>query len=214
MLLGAALLAMCLLLTTAIRRHLLHATASYQHTLDSAPARPVAIVLGAKVWGDRPSHMLEDRLRAALVLYQTGRCDKLLLSGAHHHDDYDEVGVMRRWLEDHGVPGDDLFLDHAGLRTLDSMVRAKQVFGVEQALVVSQDFHVPRAVYLGRSIGLDVIGVAAPAGFRYPAAVHRHNAVRERLAQTRAWLDVHVLGTRPRFGGEPIDLRGSGRVTH
>ncbi len=201
-------------LTMLIRRHILSSTAPHIYALETVPHRPVALVLGAKVWGDRPSHMLEDRLAAALALYEAGRCDKLLLSGAHHRDDYDEVGVMRRWLEERGVPADDLYLDHAGLRTFDSMVRAKQVFGAEQVIVISQDFHVPRAIYIGRTIGLDAIGVAAPAGYVYPRALHRRNALRERVAQARAWLDIHVLATKPKFAGPPIDLDASGRATH
>lgn len=197
-----------------IRRHILDSTASRIYTLDTVPEREVALVLGAKIWGDQPSHMLEDRLAAALALYQSGRCEKLILSGAHHREDYDEVGVMRRWLEARGVSPDDIYLDHAGLRTLDSMVRAKQVFGVDELIVVSQDFHVPRAVYLAGSVGLDAIAVAAPARYDYPALLVRRNALRERVASTRAWLDVHVLRTKPKFAGDPIDLALSGRATH
>ena len=197
-----------------IRWHIQRTTAAHCTSLEAAPARRVAIVLGAKIRGDRPSHMLEDRLQTALALYESGRCEKIILSGAHHRDDYDEVGVMRRWLEDRGVPPDDLYLDHAGLRTLDSMVRAKTIFGVDEALVVSQAFHVPRAVYIGRHVGLDVVGVSAPAGYRYPRALERKNAIRERLAQVKAWLDLEVLGTEPKFAGPPIDLDGPGRATH
>lgn len=215
MLLGAlGLLGLGLMLVAGIRSHILDATATRRVTVETAPHRPVALVLGAKVWGDRPSDILEDRLRAALELYESGRCDKLLLSGAHDRDDYDEVGAMRRWLQERGVPPDDLYLDHAGLRTFDSMARARTIFGVEELLVVSQEFHIPRAVYIGEQLGLDVVGVAAPAGYDYPAWLHRHNDVREHLAQTRAWLDLHVLPTEPKFGGEPIDLAASGRVTH
>ena len=174
---------MGLLSLMCINALILRSTASVRYTLDDAPARPVAIVLGAQIWGDRPSHMLEDRLQAALTLYESGRCEKILVSGAHHRDDYDEVTVMRRWLERRGVPPEDLFVDHAGLRTLDSMVRAKEVFGATQVSVISQDFHVPRAVYIGETIGLDVVGVVAPAGYRYPRSLHAKNATRERLAR-------------------------------
>lgn len=213
----AALLLLGIVLVSApmlIRHHILSSTAASIYTLDAVPEHEVALVLGAKIWGDQPSHMLEDRLAAALALYESGRCKKLILSGAHHLDDYDEVGVMRRWLEARGVSPDDLYLDHAGLRTLDSMVRAKQVFGVDALIVVSQDFHVPRAIYLARSVGLDAVGVAAPARYDYPDALLRRNALRERVALARAWLDVHVLATKPKFGGEPIDLARSGRATH
>lgn len=209
-----ALLVVGLGLSVGIREHIIRSTAKHCYALQDAPARPVAIVLGARVHGDRPSNLLEDRLRAALELYRSGRCEKLLLSGAHHRDDYDEVGVMRQWLQDRGVEPDDLYLDHAGLRTFDSMVRARQIFGAEEVLVVSQGFHVPRAVYLGRASGLDAIGVAAPDGYRYPSSLVWRNATREHLAQVRAWLDLHVLSTQPRFLGDPIDLSRSGRRTH
>lgn len=210
----AALALLGLVLPMLIRWHIERSTAAHRYALDEAPSRPVAIVLGAKIWGDRPSHMLEDRLRTALALYESGRCEKILLSGAHDRDDYDEVGVMRSWLESRGVAPDDLYLDHAGLRTFDSMVRARQIFGVEQAIVISQAFHVPRAVYIGRRVGLEVIGVAAPPGYRYSRALQRKNATRERLAGVRAWLDLNVLGTRPKFAGEPVDLDAPGRATH
>ena len=210
----AVLLGLGLVAAIAIPRHIVRASAPDLVELDAAPARPVAIVLGAKIWGDQPSHMLEDRLAAALAVYESGRCEKILLTGAHRSDDDDEVGVMRRWLEARGVAPDDLYLDHAGFRTLDSMVRAKTIFGVERALVISQDFHLARAVYLGRHAGLELVGGAAPAGHRYPAALHWRNDLRERAARVRAWLDLHVLDTQPRFAGPPVDMRRSGRATH
>lgn len=208
------MLVCALLLSVVVARHVTHTAAAHRFALEDAPHRRVALVLGARVHGDRPSNMLEDRLAAALALYEAGRCDKLLLSGAHDRDDYDEVGVMRRWLEARGVPPDDIYLDHAGLRTLDSMVRAREVFGAGEVVVVTQDFHLARAIYLGRALGLDVVGVEAPPRYRYPRALHRRNAVREHLARSRAWLDVQVLGTRPKFGGPAVDLEHSGTATH
>ncbi len=210
----SGLLVLGLALSLCIRWHVTESTASRCYALDDAPPRPVAIVLGAKVIGDRPSNILEDRLEAALALYRSGRCEKLLLSGAHHREDYDEVGVMRRWLQARGVAPDDLYLDHAGLRTFDSMMRAKEIFGAQDVLVVSQGFHVPRAVYIGRALGMDAVGVTAPAGYVYPSSVVRYNGAREYLAQVRAWLDLHVLPTEPKFLGDPISLESSGRVTH
>jgi SanA protein len=142
--------------------------------------------------------MLEDRLAAALVLYETRRCERILVSGARESETYDEVAVMQRWLEDRGVPTDALLADPKGLRTYDSMARAKRVFGLDGILVVSQDFHVPRAVYIARALGLDAVGVSAPPLHRYPQALHRKNTAREHLAQIRAWLDLHVLHTDPK----------------
>ncbi|MEM1031095.1 MAG: ElyC/SanA/YdcF family protein [Myxococcota bacterium] len=210
---GVAILA-AVVAILSIRRHIERSTAAFRHPVAAAPARPVAIVLGANVWGDRPSHLLEDRLQATLDLYRQGKVGQILVSGAHHSPRYDEVSTMRRWLEARGVPPDDIFVDHAGLRTFDSMVRAKEIFGVDASLVVTNAFHLPRAVYIGRAAGMNVEGVAAPALRPYTARTRRKNATREPLAQVLAYLDTHVLGTRPRFGGEPIDMSGSGRVTH
>jgi len=194
------------LLALGGRWHIYTRTAAHRTAADAAPHRPVAIVLGAAIRGDDPSDMLEDRLVTALTLYENGQCDKLLLSGAHHREDHNEVGVMSNWLQDRGVPEQDIVLDHAGLRTLDSMVRAKKIFGADKVLVVTQAFHLPRAVYLGQSAGLEVTGVAAPARYDYPASVMRANRAREFAAQGRALLDLWVLGTQPKFMGPRLSL--------
>lgn len=207
-------MATALMGTVAAHQAVIRTSQPHIAALRDAPARPVVLVLGARVDDGQPCDMLEDRLTAALELYRTRRGEKILLSGAHHRRNYDEVGVMRRWLEARGVPPVDIYLDHAGLRTFDSLVRAKEIFGVESALVVSQDFHVPRAVYVGREIGLDVVGVPAPPQYRYSRGVRARNEARERAARVAAWLDLHVLGTRPRHLGDPIDLDAPGTRTH
>lgn len=206
-------LALGVVSNVGIRRHILSSTAAHRYTVNDAPSRPIAIVLGARIWDGRPSPVLEKRLRVVLRLYESGRCEKILVSGARYRDDFDEVTVMQQWLEARGVAPEDLFLDRAGVRTLDSMVRAKEVFGAERVIVVSQDFHLPRAVYIGRSVELDTIGVSAPPGYYYPLRRHLRDAAREHLAQVRAWLDLHVLATQPRFGGDRIDLASSGTAT-
>lgn len=176
-------------------------TRSDRMSVADAPARPVALVLGARVWGDRPSHMLEDRLAAALELYQSGRCEQVLLTGGP-----DEVEVMRAWLVARGVASEHLLLDGAGLRTFDSMARAAAMLEGEQrsVLVVTQDFHLPRSVYLARELGLDAVGVVAQANYRYPITLRQKNASRERVAQIVAWLDLRVLGTQPADPHAPI----------
>ena len=120
---------------------------------------PVAIVLGASVKSDgRPSHALEDRLQQALELHRAGKAQKLLLSGDHGNDSYDETNAMRRWLVERGVEPEDLFCDHAGFTTYDTMARAKRIFGVETAIVVTQGFHLPRALYTAHQLGMVVQG--------------------------------------------------------
>jgi len=209
----ASLTTLSLLFLLGVHWFMIASAKDQRAAIEAAPPRTVALVLGAAVWGDRPSHMLEDRLAAALDLYQRGRCRTLLLSGAHREDE-NEVAVMRAWLERRGVPPEHIFLDHAGFRTLDSMIRAKEVFHARELLVVTQDFHIPRSLYLGRSFGLDVIGVSAPPIHNYTWWTLQRHAVRELIAQTKAFLDVEILRTRPKFLGPSIDLAGDGTITH
>jgi len=177
----------------------------------SVPAREVAIVPGARIWDDgQPSMILEDRLQAALELHRAGKVRRILVSGDHSRTEYDEVNAMRRWLVDRGVPSDDVFMDHAGLRTLDTMQRAARVFGVRAAIVCTQDFHLARALYLARDAGIDAVGFVADRR-AYPQAVH--DQVRETLATAAAVLDV-AFGRGPRFLGPRVDLDGDARATH
>jgi SanA protein len=170
-----------------------------------APKQYTAIVLGCYALSDGPSGCLEERLRTALDLYTNGRVQRLLLSGDHGTVRYDEVNTMREWLMRQGVPQEHIFLDHAGFDTYDTMVRARKVFQVEDALVVSQGFHVPRAVYLACAVGIDAFGVVAdPPG----GSVCGASWVREPAACAKAVLNV-VLGASPKFLGPAIPITGS-----
>jgi vancomycin permeability regulator SanA len=127
---------------------------------DAVPAAPVALVLGALVYSDgAPSDFLIARLALAQRLYRTGKVKVLLVSGDHRRPDYDEPDTMRTWLVDHGVPARKVVVDYAGFDTYDSCVRANRVFGVRRAIVVTQTYHLDRAVSLCRALGLDTDGV-------------------------------------------------------
>ena len=170
----------------------------------------VAIVLGAKVQADgQPSAVLRDRLLTAVDLYQQGTVEKILLSGDNGQQEYDEVNGMRVFMLEHGIPPEDLFLDHAGFDTYDSMVRARAVFGVTSAIIVTQRFHGPRAIFLARSQGIEAFGVAADRQ-QYRGAVQFQ--LREILASIKAWNDV-VLHSSPAFLGDAVDITGDGRIT-
>lgn len=180
------------------------------HVVPAAQAQPAdaALVLGAYVYPDgTPSAMLADRLDTALDLYRAGKVRKLLLSGDHGRTDYDEVNAMRRYLEQRGVPEPDIFMDHAGFNTYASMYRARDVFRVRRVLVVTQRFHLTRALYLARQLGLQAEGVEAD---RRPYTDYYE--VREMAARVKAFLDVQ-LGTRPDFLGPAIPISGDGRAT-
>jgi SanA protein len=176
------------------------------------PHAQVALVLGAGLDPDgSPSAMLEDRLRATAALYRDGRVDRVLASGDHGRPGYDEPNAMRRELVRLGVPDDDVFTDHAGFATLDSVVRAKRVFNVSSAIVVTQGFHLSRALWLARRAGLTASGLEAGSGAGYG----RHGLkakVREVFARTKAVGDV-VTGAKPKYLGPQVDVAGDARAS-
>ncbi len=166
------------------------------HASLAPSAETIAIVPGAYVIGLRPSSALRDRLQTALELYEDGTVSRILVSGDHGRTNYDEVGAMQHWLLSRGVAEQDIVLDHAGFRTLDTMVRARNVFGVRHAIVCTQRFHLARAVFLARRAGIDARGVVADR-MRY--AAHYWNHIREALARPAAVVDSYVLRREPKF---------------
>jgi vancomycin permeability regulator SanA len=172
------------------------ATSGKIHTVADAPAEPVAIVLGAGLDADgSPKPYLTVRLADTLRLYQDGRIRAILVSGDHGQVDYDEVAAMSTWLVERGVPASKVVGDHAGFDTYDSCVRAYKIFGVRSALVVTQEFHVRRAVFLCREAGIDAAGVGSAA----PDDDTRYQ-VREIPAAIKATFDV-VVDADPRYLG-------------
>lgn len=179
-------------------------------SVDALTLAPAVIVLGASVHpSGEPSDVLEDRLLTALEVYQAGKAEKFIVSGDNGQEEYDEVNAMREFLLAHDVPPEDVFLDHAGFDTYDSMYRAQAIFGLSQAIVVTQRFHLPRALYIGESLGMDVQGVAADRR-RY---LGRYSyAFRESIANVKAVLNV-TLKSQPTFLGDAVSVDGDGRVT-
>lgn len=168
------------------------------------------MVLGAKVYaGGRMSDMLKDRADTALEIYQAGKAKKILVSGDHGREEYDEVNAVKNYLLDKGVPAEDIFLDHAGFDTYDSMYRARDVFQIRSLIISTQDFHLPRAVYIAKSLGIEAYGISADKHiYGNTAAVQ----AREILARDKAWLDV-ALGSKPKFLGSAIPIAGDGRAS-
>lgn len=170
------------------------------------------VVPGARVYADgRPSEMLADRLDAALALYRDGVAPRILVSGDHGTPGYDEVTVMARYLEARGVPAEHVFLDHAGFTTYDTMYRARAVFGVGRAVVVTQRFHLGRALFVASALGLSAEGVAADRRPYTRGSLVRSN-VREVGARVKALAEV-ILHRPPRFLGAPLPIGGDGRNT-
>ena len=161
------------------------------------------IVLGAGLKPDgTPNHMLRDRLDLAINLYEAGICKKLLLTGDHGTNGYDEVNAMKDYVLARGVKKENVYLDHAGFSTYDSMYRAKEVFCVEKAIVVTQKYHLYRAVYIGNGLGIDIYGMNSDP-YIYVGQTARN--IREYLARVKDVFSV-AFKVRPEYLGEKIDI--------
>lgn len=176
----------------------------------SAKKAEAILVLGAYTYQDMVSPILRDRLLRGLELYQQGLAPKILVSGDHGRDDYDEVNAMRLFLQERGVPPEDIFMDHAGFSTYDSMIRARDIFQVKKLLVVTQEFHLVRAIYIARSLGLQAEGVTSDLS-TYPALGSLQR--RELLARIKAFGEV-TINRSPTYGGTPHPITGDGTSTH
>lgn len=169
------------------------------------------LVLGAGVWsGDRPSHMLADRLDVAIDAYQAGAAPKLLMSGDHGRKDYDEVNVMKAYAIDAGVPSEDVFMDHAGFSTYESLYRARDVFMAKRVLIVTQGYHLHRALYVARSLGIDAEGIAADLR---PYRGQSYYDLREVLARCKDFA-MCIFKPLPTYLGEAIPVSGNGNLTN
>ena len=172
-------------------------------TAPDVPVMPVGIVFGAGYWpSGRLSDALADRMQTAIELYQAGQVNKLLLTGDNRFLDYNEPAVMAEYALARGIPAEDLVLDYAGRRTYDSCYRAGTIFGVERATLVTQEFHLPRALYTCERLGLDVVGVVAD---RHTYRQAPWFSLRELLALVRAWLDLNFFRPLPVLG-DPIPV--------
>ena len=189
---GAGILTLTLLALRA------YTTAKYRaqiHPVDDAPAERVAIVFGAGLRRNgTPTSILYDRVATAAELYRQGKVEKLLLSGDNRFADHNEPGAMRQAALALGVPDTAIVLDYAGRRTYDTCYRAKEIFGVTRALLVTQNFHLPRALMICEGLGLEAAGVSADRRAYLKRAAIVWN-IRELFATAAAWWDVRV--TRP-----------------
>ncbi len=180
-------------------------TRSRLYTVESAPAAPVGIVFGAGLTRNgSPSPVLRDRVETAAALYTAGKIEKILMSGDNRISSYNEPGAMRSYALELGVPDEDIVLDYAGRRTYDTCYRARHIFGVRQAILITQSFHIPRAIYLCNHLGVSSVGV--PADVRtYGRRSNAYWNIREIPATTMALWEVWISRPLPVLGKpEPI----------
>lgn len=168
------------------------------------------LVLGAGVWQNKPSHMLEDRLLQAVSLYKNNVASKIIVSGDHGQEDYDEVNVMKSFLIEHGIPSEDIFMDHAGFSSYDSIYRAKEIFKVKKLVIVTQKYHLYRSIYIAKSLNLTAYGVASNPR-SYSGQIFRE--IREILARNKDVVKC-IFKPNPKYLGETIPVSGNGDITN
>jgi len=176
-------------------------------SVDGVPQTEVALILGASVFRGSPSPILAERADTAIALYKEGKVSKILVTGDNGALTYDEVTPVRKYLLDAGIPSHDIFLDHAGFDTYSSMYRAREVFLARSLTIVTQDFHLPRALWIARHLGLTAYGVVAEGGEHSP-----YDYVREIPASIKALFDV-VIHRQPKYLGPTLPLSGDGKET-
>ncbi len=168
------------------------------------------LVLGCKVNGNYPSLMLEKRLDKGIYLYSKSNY-KIILSGDHGRDEYDEVNVMKNYLLESNIPSSDVFLDHAGFNTYDSIYRVKEVFNARKIVIVTQKYHLYRALYIAKHLGIEAYGVIAE-DVPYKGIMLK-NEIREILSRDKNFFKV-IFKPKSKYLGDKIDLKGDGSITN
>lgn len=198
----------------AINIYMIRFSKPYIHSdFSSLPAKYTVIVPGARVYQNTISFVARDRLEAASACIKGGKAQKVLISGDHGTKHYDEVNQMRRYMQRiYGTPGEIIFLDHAGFSTYETMYRAKEIFGVDDAIVVTQEFHLARSVYIAKKMGIDIAGYEAAERFPVSAKIHISWSVRETLARVKTFFLV-LFNIKPTYLGERIPITGDAKAS-
>lgn len=168
------------------------------------------IILGAGIWDDQPSPMLEDRLLEGIKLYQNNVSNKIIMSGDHGREDYDEVNIMKNYAIEKGIPSENIFMDHAGFSTYESIYRAKEIFEAKKVVIVTQEYHLYRALYIANKLGIEAYGVASDPR-QYVGATYRE--AREILARNKDFIKC-IFKPKPTYLGETIPVSGNGDITN
>ena len=169
------------------------------------------LVLGAGIINnERPTLMLKDRLDKSIELYKKGLAKKIIMSGDHGKKNHDEVGIMKNYAIERGVPSEDIFMDHAGFCTYDSIYRAKEIFGVKRTVIVTQKYHLYRSIFIANKLGIESFGIKSDA--RVYAKMPFH-LIREILARCKNFFKC-ILKAKPKYLGEKISLNQSGDITN
>ena len=196
-----------------VNAHVVNSTKKQILSQDAAAALSdvdCILVLGCYVHEDgQPSAMLHDRLQQSVALYDAGAAPKLLMSGDHGQKSYDEVNTMKQFALDAGVPSSDVFMDHAGFSTYESLYRARDIFDAKKIIIVTQEYHLHRALYIANALGIEAYGVSSNPR-NYSGQLKRD--VREILARNKDFL-TSIYKPKPTFLGDAIPVSGDGNLT-
>lgn len=168
------------------------------------------IVLGAGIRGNGPSPMLEDRLLTSIKLYNKNLSNKIIVSGDHGRVNYDEVNVMKNYLIEKNIPSEHIFMDHAGFSTYDSIYRAKEIFKVKKAIIVTQEYHLYRALYIAKKLDIEAYGISATNRI-YGNQIKRD--IRELAARIKDFIKC-MFKPKPKYLGDEIPVNGNGNITN
>ncbi len=204
------LILIIILLIALINIYIILSTNNKIKSIKKIDTSDCILVLGAGIRRNGPSPMLEDRLLTAIELYKKGASSKILVSGDHEHDDYDEVNVMKNYLKEKGIPSEDIFMDHAGLSTYDSIYRAKKIFKAKKVIIVTQKYHLYRALYISKNINLKAVGISAN---KQKYAFQSKRDLREIAARTKDFFWC-ILKPEPTYLGKIIPIKGNGDKTN
>lgn len=208
----ALLAVLFLIFMVSINYYVRISGARYIREAGQVPRADAILVLGAFVYPDgNMSPMLADRITVGYDLYLMGKAHKVLVSGDHGRKDYDEVNIMKAYLKQQGIPTQNIFMDHAGFSTYESLYRARDIFKVKKVIIVTQHYHLMRAVFIARELGLEAYGVNSDL-HNYGDVMPRYE-LREIAARNKDFFMCRVLKPKPTFLGEPIPVFGDGRAT-
>lgn len=207
------LIVVAVVFTLIINDYVKNSGSEYIMEEGAAPVADAVLILGAYVMPDGDvSGILNDRLTVGLELYQQAKAEKIIVSGDHGTVEYDEVNAMKQYLMDRGVEDEDIFMDHAGFSTYESMYRARDIFQVKKLIIVTQKYHLMRALFIARELGLEAYGVASDR-HKYVKAIGLYE-LREIAAREKDFFQAKIFKPKPTYLGEVIPVSGDGRLTN
>ena len=168
------------------------------------------LILGAGIWGESPSPMLQDRLEEGIKLYNEGVAPKIIMSGDHGREGYDEVNIMKEYAINKGIPSENIFMDHAGFSTYESIYRVKEIFDADNIIIVTQEYHLYRGLYIADKLGISAYGVNSDPR-KYSGQFFRE--FREILARNKDFINC-IIKPEPTYLGESIPVSGNGDITN